>query len=406
MTARPRISDEQRRTRLARRHALAPSHRVADVEAATQAMTVLHATEAASVHLAVAARVESVTAADVDRALYEDRSIVKQLAMRRTLFVFPRDLLPAAWGSASARVAAAERRRVAKAIVRSGVAEDGAEWFETMCRTVESALAIAPNGLSTKEIREGVPGLDVRATTAVSSTSKWAAPVQVAPWVLTQLGLEARIVRGLPDGHWRNPRARWTAMPAWLGVAGGLNDMPEAPDAEAGYAELVRRYLRTFGPATEADIVWWLGSTKSAVRAAIAEIDAVAVDLDDGGEAYVLPGDIEPEPDVEPWAALLPTLDPTLMGWKARDFYLDPAHRPYLFDTNGNGGTTAWWNGRVVGCWVQDPDGSVRTVLREDVGRAGELALAAEADRLGAFLDGDVVSSVYASAMQRGALLP
>ena len=56
------------------------------------------------------------------------------------------------------------------------------------------------------------------------------------------------------------------------------------------------------------------------------------------------------------------------MGWKERDFYLDPEHTPYLFDTNGNGGTTAWWNGRIVGCWVQDDDAVVRVVLREDVG--------------------------------------
>lgn len=368
-------------------------------------MTVLHATEAASVHLAVAARTDGLTPDDVDQALYEERSIVKQLAMRRTLFVFPRDLLPAAWGSASARVAQAERRRVAKAIERAGISDDGSAWFSAMCDRVDQLVADTPEGLATKEIRRLVPDLDVQASTTVQSSSTWAKPVQVAPWVLTQLGLEGRAVRGLPDGHWRNPRARWTSMPDWLG------EVPEAAAAEEGYAALVGRYLRTFGPATENDIVWWLGSTKGAVRTALATLEAVEVSVGraggtESGVAYVLPDDVDPDPDVEPWAALLPTLDPTLMGWKERDFYLDPAHRPYLFDTNGNGGTTAWWNGRVVGCWVQDPDGAVRTVLREEVDRDGEQALAQEAERLSAFLDGDVVSSVYASSLQRGALLP
>ena len=46
------------------------------------------------------------------------------------------------------------------------------------------------------------------------------------------------------------------------------------------------------------------------------------------------------------------------MGWKERDFYLG-AHAPQLFDTNGNAGTTAWWDGRIVGCWVQDDAGVV-----------------------------------------------
>ena len=104
----PRISDDERRRRIGVRHALAPAHRLSDVAAVTRAMTVLHATEAATVHLAVAQRSEGLTPDDVDTALYDDRSVVKQLAMRRTLFVLPRDLLPAAWGSASARVAGTE----------------------------------------------------------------------------------------------------------------------------------------------------------------------------------------------------------------------------------------------------------------------------------------------------------
>ena len=45
-----------------------------------------------------------------------------------------------------------------------------------------------------------------------------------------------------------------------------------------------------------------------------------------------------------------------------RDFYLDPRLTPYLFDSNGNGGSTAWVNGRVVGCWVQDEAGRVRVI--------------------------------------------
>ncbi len=91
------LSDADRRRRLAVRQGLA--QRLDTVVAATRAMTVLHATEAATVHLALWARVDGVSVAAVDRALYDDRSIVKQLAMRRTLFAFPRDLLPAAWGA-------------------------------------------------------------------------------------------------------------------------------------------------------------------------------------------------------------------------------------------------------------------------------------------------------------------
>ena len=62
------ISDAERRARIGRLHALAPGHRVATPEQATRAMTLLHATEAASVHLSVAARTEGATVEDTDRA--------------------------------------------------------------------------------------------------------------------------------------------------------------------------------------------------------------------------------------------------------------------------------------------------------------------------------------------------
>ena len=125
-----------------------------------------------------------------------------------------------------------------------------------------------------------------------------------------------------------------------------------------------------------------------------------------GTTGWVLPDDTDDTAPVEPWAALLPTLDPTVMGWKARGFHLDPAHVPYLFDTNGNAGTTAWWHGRVVGCWVQDDAGVVRLSLLEDVGAAGRAALEREAARLTDWLDGVVVGNVYASRQMKQARLP
>ncbi|UMG94653.1 winged helix DNA-binding domain-containing protein [Nocardioides sp. TF02-7] len=173
------------------------------------------------------------------------------------------------------------------------------------------------------------------------------------------------------------------------------------PEPE-GYAELVRRWLATFGPGTEADIVWWLGATKGAVRRALADVGAVSVTLDGGGTGWVLADDLDEEDPVEPWAALLPTLDPTVMGWKERGFYLDPADVPYLFDTNGNAGNTAWWDGRVVGCWVQDDDAAVRVLLRHDLGEEARAALDAQAERLTAWLDGVRIVNVYASPQMKG----
>jgi len=368
-------------------------------------MTVLHATEAPSVYLSMWARVDGVTVDDVDRALYDDRTLVKQLAMRRTLFVFPRDLLPAAWGSASARVAAAHRVRLAKDVEVGGLAADGAAWVDA---AEAATLAHLSGGaeLSAQQLREAAPELAGRIE--MSPGKSYGANVPIAPRVLTQLGVEGRIVRGRNGGHWRTARPQWTAMETWLCPDGG--ELPEPAKEREGYAELVRRWLTTFGPGTEADIVWWLGSTKGAVRAALADVGAVEVGIDgaglDGrGIGWLLADDTEADDEVDPWAALLPVLDPTVMGWKERDFYLG-AHGPMLFDTNGNAGTTAWWDGRIVGCWVQDPDGVVVLNLLEDVGSDARAALDAEAGRLTAWLDGHRVSTVYPSIAMKTALAP
>ena len=110
------------------------------------------------------------------------------------------------------------------------------------------------------------------------------------------------------------------------------------------------------------------------------------VDLD-GEVGLVLAGDEAPvttrRAGPEPWVALLPGLDPTPMGWTARDWYLGP-HKPRVFDRSGNVGPTVWMDGRIVGGWAQRKDGEVVTQLLEDVGRER----AAEVDQVAASTPG------------------
>ncbi|GAB7039527.1 MULTISPECIES: winged helix DNA-binding domain-containing protein [Catenuloplanes] len=379
------VTDGERRARLAVRHALAPGSRAATVADATRAVTVLHATEPPTVYLSCWARVDGFRPADLAAALHTERSLVKQLAMRRTLFVFPRDLLPAAWASASARVATAERGRLVKDLAADGLTADGGEWLDRARAEVLAVLATAPEGRTAQEIRLAVPTIDVRAGGLAASSR-----------VLNHLGLTGDIVRGTNTGGWHVSRPRWTLMRDWLG------ETPEWPGAAEGYREIVRRWLWSFGPGTEDDLVWWLGATKSAVRAALAAVGAVQVSMDGGRTGWLLPDDLGEVADPGPWAALLPVLDPTVMGWQGRDFYLGP-HKELIFDTRGNAGTTAWVNGRVVGAWVQDRAGVVRVCPVEPVSTVEDELLRAEAARLTDWLGGFRVSSVYSSPVMKAA---
>jgi Winged helix DNA-binding domain len=387
------IDVRERRARLARRHRIAPGVRAGDVEEAGRSVVCLHGTDPATVYLSAWARVEGMTVADMDRALYADRSLVKHLAMRRTLFVFPRDVLGVAQAGASDRVAATERRRLVREVERAGLRADGEHWLSQACEQVLAALADGREARSA-ELRKEIPLLE--GSIDYGEGRSWGGKMSVGPRVLTALSAAGRIVRASNEGAWFTSRPRWALMSDWLG------EELAAPTEAEGVAGLVDRWLRAFGPGTEADIKWWLGSTVKAVRRALADTGAVEVDLG-GRTGYLLPDDLYPPDPVAPWGALLPPLDPSTMGWYERDWYLGP-HREQLFDTAGNAGPTIWWDGRVVGGWRQDEDGAVVLQLLEDVGADGLAAVEREAARLTAWLGGTRVLPRFPSPLFRAAV--
>ncbi len=383
-----RIDVAERRARVGRRHRLAPGERAGDVVEATRAIVCLHGTDPATIYLSAHARVEEMTLADLEGALYRERSLVKHLAMRRTLFVLPRETLGIAQAGASARVEAAERRRLVRDVEKHGLRKDGERWLAKAEAAVMAALAGGREATST-ELREEIELL--AGSFSYGEGKSWGGEMPVGPRVLTVLSAAGRIVRATNVGVWKTSRPRWASMADWLG------EELEPPDADAGVAGLVREWLRAFGPGTAADIKWWLGQTVAAVRKALADVEAVEVDL--GGEiGYVLPGDLEPTAPPEPWAALLPGLDPLSMGWQEREWYLG-AHKNEIFDSNGNAGPTVWWNGRIVGGWRQDDGGEVEVQLLEDVGADARDAIDAQAERVNGWLGGTRVLPRFPSPL-------
>jgi hypothetical protein len=90
------------------------------------------------------------------------------------------------------------------------------------------------------------------------------------------------------------------------------------------------------------------------------------------------------------------------MGWQERAWYLG-GHKAQIFDSTGNGGMTAWWDGRIVGGWNQRPSGEVYLQLLEDPGPAARAALDAEAARLTGWLDGVLLAPRFQSPLSRSA---
>lgn len=374
-----RIGPSTRRARLSRRHLLTPSARVGRTKEVARALVGLHATDPPSVVLSARARLREPTLPHINQALYESGELRRMHCMRRTLFVVPADLVPVCHHATAETVAARERASFLRALAATHP-ERGEAWLAAAQEEALAVLAVqGPEGASLAEVSAQVPKLREKFTQAPGT--RQARQQSVGGVVLRLLAMEGRLVRGRQIGGWASGQFRYVAPPSPVPPMG-------ASDAKA---ELVRHWLATYGPGTTNDVKWWAGMTLTDTRRALGQVGAEEVELDEG-VGWVLPGegDLAQElPDGhedEPWAALLPTLDPATMGWKDRDFYLDPTYRSLLFDSAGNAGPTVWWNGEIIGAWAQRADGEVVWRLLADRGAQARAAVAAEAASLQAWL--------------------
>lgn len=381
-----KFSREQRRARLALRHHLTDpaSHPTAVVNS----LVGLHSSDPVSVFLSVWARLPGFETPDLEKLLYEDRALVRHWAMRRTLWVVDRRLLPHLIASSTGSIGERERRRTANLIEKGGVADDGEAWMqEVLPKTLE---AIRNHGeIFTRQLSREIPELAERIT-FTNRAGRVVGTTGTGSRALVQLGMESRVVRARPAGSWVSGQYSWAEIESWLG--GPIEDIP----VEEASANIVARWLSAFGPATEADLKWWTGWPLRQLRQALADVGAVEVDLGDDGVGIAHPEDLDDDPEPGPWVALLPSLDSTTMGWKERDWYLGEHHKT-LFDRNGNAGPTVWFDGRVVGGWAQRKDGEVVYELMEDVGREAEAAIEERCRQLAGWLGGVTVTPRFRS---------
>ena len=385
-----KIDGEERRARLASRHHLHPHWRAASPVEAARDQVGLHTSDPATPFLSAWARVDDLAISDMEDCLYDRPSLFRMLGMRRTLFAIPADLIPVLHHGCALPLAPPERRRLVGYLEAEGITDDGYRWLGEVEDATVEAIRQRGEALAT-ELRDDVP--ELRETLTFGKGKKWGGKVGVSTRVLFLLATEGRIVRGRPRGTWRSGQYRWAALESRL--SGGIPPIDPAT-ARSG---LVERWLRAYGPGTEADLRWWTGWTLRNLRAALTALDLAEVEVDTG-QAWLMADDLQPVASPSPWAALLPGLDSTIMGWRERHWYIGDRWEG-LFDRNGNAGPTVWWCGRVVGGWGQRPDGSVVYRLKEDIGREGESAVSERAQALESWLSGVRVTPRFPTPLFR-----
>jgi hypothetical protein len=350
---------------------LAPGSAAPDVVSLAADLVGLHATSSLSPYLSAFARVRSFRPEDLDRELYERRSMMRLKCMRGTVFVVPRDLAPVLFAATRAATLSADRRwlRVAR--------DDYEHWAP---RVLD---ALAGTALAAGELRAAL-GADDR-----------------LPAVISMLCDEARIVRDRPTGSRRSSAFRYRR---WDDVYPDL-DLSVIPE-EAATGLLVHRYVAAYGPVSLRDVAWWSGLPLRTVRPAVEGLDEELVVIRRPGatedllmSAHDYSGRAA-APAAEDSVALLPVLDPYLMGYRDRDRFLDPSMRGFVYDPGGNATFTVLVGGRVGGVWdlTDAPRPAVR-VLLFDRARPHRSAVLDRCAAVGEFWFGEPVPVVEHASM-------
>jgi Winged helix DNA-binding domain len=326
---------------------LLAGERPGDPVAVARRLLAIQAQDPRGARLAIRARSKGVAAADVDRALTEDRSLLVTWLNRGTLHLVRSGDYP--WLLELTRHAprATNARRLGELGVTSDAAERGV-------KAVERSLA-EEGPLAREQLRERIARADVPAEG------------QALVHILLLASLRGLTVRGPIIGG----RHAYVLVRDWLGE-------PRPVDRDSALAELARRYLEGHGPADARDLAKWAGLPLRDARAGLA---AIAPELHERADGLVdLAGRTAA---AEPPPRLLGAFDPVLLGWASREPLVGP-HQDAVV-AGGIFRPFALVGGRVAGVWSMS-GGRVALKPLEHLSPHESAALDAEAEDVVRFL--------------------
>jgi hypothetical protein len=270
-------------------------------------------------HLELAARVADYRPSDLDK-LMDDRSLIGLRCLRGSAFLMPVDLLPIVVPATRARNVRAFGTYLSRSLVSAT--------YETWVERIEDVLG---------------PG---ESLTKAEITSRLDPPESDRPImtnVVSQMATECRLIGVRVPVSCRSAPIAYTRWSDWLpGV-----DVVD-PDPDAARTELARLYLRSFGPASVADLAWWSGLTKTEAGVAV---EAVGATQTDGLF------DLDPVAGTSPpvGVRLLPIWDTLFVTWRDRSRFLPETLLPYVYDASGNATSVVLVDGEVSGVWGMGP---------------------------------------------------
>ena len=264
--------------------------------------------------LAVRARTKGGTAADVDRALTEERSLLVTWLNRGTLHLVRSEDYPLIHAVTTPPLRTSSERRLAQEGVPPAQSE----------RAVAAIVkALGDDGpLSGRQLRERLVAQDIRAQG------------QALYHLLFKASLDGLVVRGPVAGK----------QHAYV-LAGDWLPKTKPIDRDDALPEFARRYLAGHGPATDRDLARWAGIPVGQARRGLTGISS---ELKDPGDGLVDLKKRKPPADLPP-PRLLGAFEPSLLGWVSREDIVGDA--PNLVTVGGMFYPFAMVRGRAVARW-------------------------------------------------------
>ena len=314
------------------------------VEEAVELAGGLYSTAPTS-YLSCVARIPGFSRADLDRALYEDRTLVRIGTLRGSGFLIPIDRIDMV-------MSAGDRKEWYASAVDKIVGEKQRKaWTERVVRILDGNV---------------LPAREIRARLGVSGKE-----AEALRYLLSSLSQQRLVAAAAGPTSWRDNQYGYALWDQWF---------PDHPavqlDPEEARLELARWYLQGHGPGTIEDFSWWSGLKKANARKAL---EGVA-QPHDGFYDLNPPADL-PEPS---GLRLLPIWDTALVTQKTRRRMVAEDLYPYVYDSSGNVTSTVMLDGEVIGVWDRGGDNErlevkaaffagsgPRGLVEEEAGRIG-----------------------------------
>lgn len=350
------------------KHHLTSGFRIDDILKVTEDIGGLHATHPMSPYLSLFARTQNFKREDLDTVLYEQRMLGKVRYARKTVYVIPREWIPAVFSATRQML----EQRLGPYLEHLGLSrKDFAEIAGSIMKT------LAGRRMTTQEIKKELhSGQNISA-------------------VVNLMCDQGLLIRGSPAKGWKSNLHTYHLFREYFP---GM-DLKEVDEAEARKT-MIRIYLASFGPVTVKDASWWTGFTRTEVKQVLEELQTEIMSIEISGlkEKYILLAldrewlestSIPAKPQVN----VLPLLDPYLMGYKSRERYITQELYAKVFDRSGNATSAILWDGRIIGVWDfdQEKEPKVKIILFEKKDSAVMKDITSGAEKVGKFICGKEV---------------